>query len=229
LILFSAQQQPGNGDPSSKDQLSKLSELIGEWRGIGQERRGSSRGAWKQTGAFVWDFTQDSPAIVYNVDEGKLTTTARIGWDPKNKSYLLELKTPEEAERNYSGKWQGKKLRFVANAGADKIGHRITITPLNEKRTLVLHEKTSPGGTSFRRVAEVGYTKEGTRLAIPGGGQRECVVTGGAATTPVMHKGKTYYVCCSGCLQAFNDDPEGIIAEFKQRLEKRKKKFQSGE
>jgi YHS domain-containing protein len=46
------------------------------------------------------------------------------------------------------------------------------------------------------------------------------VVTGGAGTIPVTHKGKTYYVCCTGCRDAFNDDPEGTIAAYeKQKAE----------
>ena len=37
---------------------------------------------------------------------------------------------------------------------------------------------------------------------------------------PVMHKGKTYYVCCTGCRDAFNDDPEGILAEYEKNKTK---------
>ncbi|MCB9949391.1 MAG: YHS domain-containing protein [Planctomycetaceae bacterium] len=35
-----------------------------------------------------------------------------------------------------------------------------------------------------------------------------------------MYKGKTYYVCCTGCKQAFEDDPEGIIAAAEERIRK---------
>jgi YHS domain-containing protein len=37
-----------------------------------------------------------------------------------------------------------------------------------------------------------------------------------------MHDGKTYYVCCTGCRDAFQDDPAGILAAWGQR--KREKK-----
>ena len=40
----------------------------------------------------------------------------------------------------------------------------------------------------------------------------ECIVTGGAASIAVSFQGKTYYVCCSGCRDAFNEDPAKIIA-----------------
>ncbi|MBS0201628.1 MAG: YHS domain-containing protein [Planctomycetes bacterium] len=32
-----------------------------------------------------------------------------------------------------------------------------------------------------------------------------------------MYKGKTYYVCCTGCRDAFNDDPEGILAAYEKK------------
>ncbi len=52
-------------------------------------------------------------------------------------------------------------------------------------------------------------------------------MTGGAGTIRVSYKGKSYYVCCTGCRDAFNDDPEGILADYRARLEERKKKKQS--
>lgn len=213
----------GSGEPSTKqsrEALESLNQLIGEWRGTGQLRRGSSRGAWRQTGEFVWDFSQETPAIKYLVNDGKLVEEGLLTWSPEEK-FQLKLSTGDDDPRIYSGNWQQRKLVLETKAKDNEVQHRITLTPLNEKRTLVLHEKTSAGGSSFFRVAEVGYTRAGTRLALPGGGKRECVVTGGTAQTPVSYMGETYYVCCSGCKQAFDDDPAGIIADFKARIKER--------
>jgi YHS domain-containing protein len=33
-------------------------------------------------------------------------------------------------------------------------------------------------------------------------------VSGGAANIAVSYKGKTYYVCCTGCKDEFNANPE---------------------
>lgn len=52
----------------------------------------------------------------------------------------------------------------------------------------------------------------------------ECVVTGGLGTMPVTFEGQTYYVCCTGCRDYFNDGPAKVLAEYRQRLEERKKK-----
>lgn len=204
-----------------RQSLERLNPLIGEWRGTGQVRRGSTRGAWRQTGEFVWDFSGKVPALKYVVQGGKLSEKGIITWNADHK-YMLDLSTEAgSSSRRYMGDWEKDRLILTSQPDEDGVSYRISITPLNEKRSLVLHEKTSSGGNVFFRVAEVGYTREGTRLAIPGGGQRECVVTGGTAQTAVTYEGKTYFVCCSGCKQAFDDDPAGIIAEFNERLAKR--------
>lgn len=199
--------------------LERLNSLIGEWRGTGQLRRGSTRGAWRQTGEFVWDFSKPLPTVKYIVKNGKLAEEGLISWNSQDK-YSLHLKTDQQ-ERQYRGEWEDGKLVLVSQQDAEEIRYRMTITPLNEKRSLVLHEKTSAGGSAFFRVAEVGYTREGTRLALPGGGKRECIVTGGTGETAVTYQGETYYVCCTGCKQAFEDDPAGIIADFKARVKER--------
>lgn len=209
---------------AAQEALADFNDLIGGWRGVGQPRRGSNRGAWRQNAEFIWDFQPDSVGILYQVDDGKLVAMARVTWDASQKEYVLTLSTPEESERVYRGRKDGKKIVLDSQPDADGDTHRITITKLSEKRTLVLHEKKSTTQATFFRVAEVGYTREGTRLATPGGGQPECIVTGGAGTTKVVHNGKTYYVCCSGCKQAFEDDPEGIIAEAAERRKKEAEK-----
>ena len=53
---------------------------------------------------------------------------------------------------------------------------------------------------------------------------RECVVTGGAGTIMVTYKGQSYWVCCTGCRDLFNEDPEKVLAEYRARKETEKKK-----
>jgi len=36
-------------------------------------------------------------------------------------------------------------------------------------------------------------------------------------TIAVSYAGTTYYVCCTGCRDAFNDNPAKILAEYKAR------------
>ena len=227
LLIVAALSLSSDAEPltaearqAAQEALRDFNELIGGWRGVGQPRRGSNRGAWRQNATWVWDFQPNSVGVKYVVTDGQLVTSARVTWDADAKEYVLVLTTPEDEQRMYRGRKDGNKFVFDSRPDDEGVTHRMTITRLNEKRALVLHERRSDGQQTFVRVAEVGYTREGTRLATTGGGGPECIVTGGAGTIQVTHNGKTYYVCCTGCKQAFEDDPEGIIAEAAERRKK---------
>ncbi len=206
-----------------QEALTEFNSLIGDWRGVGMVKRNSTSGAWKETANWVWDFDASPVAIRYEVREGKLLTTAHLSFDPEAKAYTLKAVSPDKVERAYTGKLDDKHLILETKSADDEDGYRMTITRLNEKRTLVLHEKRKAGQTFFSRIAEVGYTREGTRLAEPGAGEPECLVTGGYGSMKVMFEGETYYVCCTGCLQAFQADPAGVVADYKKKLADRKK------
>lgn len=126
-----------------------------------------------------------------------------------------------DGDRVYEGKIADKRLVLEAT-DKEQVVHRLTLTILNENRMLVLFERRPQNQSFFTRVGEVGYQRQGTKIAAVGGSGPICVVTGGAGTIAVMHQGKTYYVCCTGCRDAFLDDPAGILAAYeKSRLEKK--------
>lgn len=206
---------------TQKTALAHWNSLIGGWRGTGQPRRGSNTGAWREDTSWAWQFSETESALVGTVEKGKLAATLKITASAAEE-YHLQWTTPEGVVRELTGKIEETKLVLASEPDTQQEVYRVTLTPLNELRTLILFEKRKADQQSYTRLAEVGYTREGTRLAGPGGGQPECVVTGGLGTIKVEHAGKTYYVCCSGCQQAFNDDPEGILAEYKARREKAK-------
>ena len=93
---------------------------------------------------------------------------------------------------------------------------RITLTPFHDTRLLVLYESEDADRGSFDRLGEVGYTRESVAFAA-GDSYPVCIVTEGRGTIAVNHKGKTYHVCCSGCRDLFNENPEAILAEAEAR------------
>ena len=223
--LFVSADDAPSGKPaasSEKAALAAFNGLIGDWRGAGQIRRGSNQGAWTETAGWVWDF-ENGVAVRYDVADGPHVKTARLTYDPESQQYQLLVTLPDDSTRTYAGALEKDKL--IVESAPDAAGevHRLTLTQLNEKRTLVLFEKRREAQKSWQRVAEVGYTREGTRLAESDSTGPECVVTGGLGTIPVSYNGKTYYVCCSGCKQAFDADPEGVLAEYAERLREEQK------
>ena len=212
-----------------KEALTQFQDLIGGWIGTGQPKRGSAVGAWREKADWRWKFAGEQAALECVVEEGKLLKSAMLSFDPAKKSFLLKTVEPieskeETTEREYAGELHEKKL-VMESAGTDSSdGRRITITRLNEKRTLVLFERKAPSQNFYSRIAEVGYTREGTRLADSNQTGPICVVTGGVGTIKVSFKSETYWVCCTGCRDAFNDDPEGVLADYKKKLEEKKVK-----
>ena len=212
---------------AAKAALTQFQDLVGGWVGTGQPKRGSATGAWREKAEWRWKFEGDQVALEYAVDEGKLLKSARLTFDPAKKTFRLKSVEPAEGQdetigRDYEGTISDKKLILETSAKEGVEVRRITVTRLNEKRTLVLFERKAPAQNFYSRIAEVGYTREGTRLAESDQTGPECVVTGGAGTIKVTYKGETYWVCCTGCRDAFNDDPEGVLADYRKKLEERK-------
>lgn len=226
-ILRADTEQPkgANGSRAALvESLEPFNGLVGGWRGVGQPKRNSAKDSWSETASWVWDIKADRVALNYAVTKGRLMTSGTLTYDPAEKLYQFDAVLPDKSPRKYSGKLEGTKLTLESPKDAAGQIHQVVITQLNEKRTLVLFQSRLAEQSQFQRVAEVGYTREGTTLAVEGAGDPECIVTGGKGTSSTVYKGKTYYFCCTGCRDAFNDDPDGIIAEAERKAAKKKGK-----
>src|SRR5207245_1880142 len=118
---------------------------------------------------------------------------------------------------NCQSRLKGDLLDLERQDETSKETQRLTLTLLHGTRFLYRYEVKPQERSFFRRVYMVGATKEGVAFAGPGNTNPECVVSGGLGTIRVSHKGETYYVCCTGCRDAFNDDPEKYIKEFQAK------------
>lgn len=229
---FATEPKPRQ-EESKQDQrrssLSQFNSLVGSWRGVGRPRRSRSEGAWTEKADWIWAFGAGGPSLKYSVHDGKQLKSAELFWDTEKNEFQMSAEMPHGQKRDYRGALTERKL--VMTSAADKAGdvHRARITMLSRKRNLILFEKQTAGRGSFRRVAEVGYTRMGTRLAKDSLGGPECIVTGGLGTIEVNYAGKKYFVCCTGCKQAFDEDPVGTLkayAEWKARAEEKKHREQ---
>lgn len=223
LVVAADKAASSSSTAAQKEALGEFNDLIGGWRGIGMPRRGSRVGAWSETAEWIWDFDKNSVAIDYKIEKGKQLKSAHVTYDPQQKVYRLSGMFADKTNREYEGRLIDKKLVFESKPDDGYI-HLLTISKVNEKRSLVLYQKRRESSKFLTRVAEVGYTRAGTSLAFEGAGEIECIVTGGKGTIKVSYKGQNYYVCCSGCKIAFDEDPEGVIAEYKRKVAERKKK-----
>lgn len=201
---------------AAKAALGRWNDLVGKWRGVGQTKRNSRDGAWQDQLDVAWRFHEGQPSVVWAIEKGKLFEKLTWRYDAATKA-LQVVGTQGDEERVFSGKFDNQ--RWVGESAADAKGvvQRLTMTTVSENRFTMLIEQRPAQQSFATRVAEVAYQREGTKLAVAGSDGPECVVTGGRGTIAVMHEGKTYYVCCTGCRDAFNDDPAGILAEYAKK------------
>ncbi len=218
LLLAADSPTPKRSINSDKKALSKLQDYVGAWRGVGQLRRGSNRGAWIEQSDWAWKFTDDEALLRFDSSKGKYFKQGALYPADKAGQYQLRATTADGDQKvKYTGSLsEDNKLVLIADDAVEGMPDRISIRLVAAgKRLVVLYERAS-GESRFARLAEVGYTRQGSNFG-KGTSFVECVVTGGQGTIAVMHEGKTYYVCCTGCKDAFEDDPEGILAEYRQR------------
>ncbi|MBI3468710.1 MAG: TRASH domain-containing protein [Planctomycetes bacterium] len=221
---------PSSGSRRSVQRaLEPYNDWVDTWRGVGQPKRGSSKGAWTEEADWAWKIGRDSAGLQFEVKDSKLFQSGLLSYDPEHKKFRFTAKQADGKSRDYVGdRAEQNKLVLVSADKESDDEQRLTIQMLHADRMLLLAESKPAGQSSFSRLAEIGYTRKGGSFASGADSGPKCIVTGGRGTITVAYKGKTYYVCCTGCRQAFLDDPEGTIAEAAERAKKeeaeRKKK-----
>lgn len=134
---------------------------MGDWRGVGQPRRGSSRGAWREQCGWVWSFEDTRVSLTVNVDDAKFFHQGTLRWLPDSSEYELTVQDADGKQQiKYVGKLDDGKLVLDAEAPPQDQPARISIRQVaGGNRMLVLFERRSVGGR-FVRLAEVGYTRK---------------------------------------------------------------------
>ncbi len=222
LLLLSLGAMPDDKS-NPKDALKGFQELIGAWRGTGEPGTGTasekSRGFWKETISWSWKFKGDDAWLAFTIDKGKYYTQGELRSLGDDKFQLL-MTAPDGKKQTFEGKLasNGRKLvaeRIDSDRNEDA---RLTISLVGDIRFQYLLETRPRDRKLYTKLAQIGATREGESLAgAAKSNAPECVVSGGLGTMKVSYKGETYYVCCSGCAEAFKDTPEKYIAEFKAK------------
>ena len=219
----------GAGVPKTgKEALQPLQALVGTWKATGTPegtREEKQKGFWSEGIGCAWQFKGPDVFLQFTFDKGKHFTKADLRYLPETKIYELTAITSGNDKEVFTGTLtEGKQKEQVLtlDRSTKTETQRLVVTILHSNRFLYRFETKPLDSTSFTRKYQVGATKEGEPFANVGKGN-ECIVSGGRGTIAVTHAGKTYYVCCSGCKDAFKDDPETYIKEYEAKLKKEKK------
>jgi YHS domain-containing protein len=198
--------------------------MVGSWKGAGQPSANRVKG-WTEKHMWAWKFAKGVPVGMSVVLEGnKSIAKGQLTYDAAQKRYVLEGTDPAGKPVSYSGTVdaKGKTLTLDRAGETDSGKERLTLFPnanLVRYTIYVLHQE--PGAPQFKRVIDIGVTKEGETFAAGSGGgdAPKCIVTGGAATMTVSYNGKSFPLCCTGCRDEFNDNPEKYLKKAALRLE----------
>lgn len=213
--------------------LKPMQILRDEWSGVRQKSVGSQDAG--EDFSWIWDHRTNpkQPALVMSSPMGKYFHHLRLTFDPAHTQFQMELTDPEDKVRKFTGDYS-EPVQEVTDA-ANKV-HRTyklqltEVEPADEKDQwqLVLNQQENnryllelnrKRGGSFQRFETISAQRKGTSFALSDTdyGDKECVVSGGLGTMQVTFGGKSYWVCCTGCQGAFNDEPEKWIAEYEAK------------
>ena len=212
---------------SPKEALQAFNSLIGSWKGTGTPegtREEKQRGFWIGTVRWEWQFKGGDAWLTVAFDKGKHFSKGELrytsGEAGKSPRFTLALSRPDKSTATYAGTLKEKTLALERVGGPAGESERLVFSLLHHNRYLYRLESRPAGSTiSYIRKFQVGATKEGVPFAdVPKG--PECVVSGGLGTIRVSHAGREYWVCCSGCLEEFKENPKKYIKEFEAKAKK---------
>ena len=202
----------------TKAALQELAEFIGQWNGNGEGAVEGKKALWKETWSWSWKFNKDGDqAIQLEIKDGKFFSKAVVKYDLEKKIYLITAADPDGTDQDFGGKIAKGKFILERTDAKTKDVYRITVNTAAEGiRFVGLYEKVGGGKGLPSTIYKVSGNKDGESFA-GGGKKNECVVTGGLGTMTVSFMGKTFYVCCSGCKDEFNENPKKYVDAFEKK------------
>ncbi len=200
--------------------------LVGRWNGQGVPKDNSAQKfrGWTETHTWAWKFAKGMPVgMTVTIEGGKILKAGTLTYEPARKVYRLEGIEPGPAapplilEGTLDQRGKQLVLDYAVPgqiSGKHKGMVRLSLWPnANFIRYTMAHDLKEPGSVQFTRLSEVGLTRDGESLAGTAVGSEppKCIVTGGAANMIMSYQGRTFPICCTGCRDEFNENPEKYI------------------
>ncbi len=222
LPARSALADKGDDPKTSKEGLQALNDFIGEWKGSGgpdKLKPGPRDAVWNEALEWTWKFKGDDAALVIHFKDSKNYKSGEMRYLPEKKVYQLTLTTKDDKKRVFEGPLDPDKneLTLDRTDPDTKETQQITMNTAAEGvRFIFRMAHKEEGSNLLRKDFLVQATRVGESLGATEA-KNICVVSGGVGKFQVSYKGETFWVCCSGCADAFKENPEKYIAEFKAK------------
>ncbi len=205
------------GEPSSaKEALQALNDYIGGWKGNGFSEKNKSE-IWKESANWGWRFKGKDAWLTVDLENGKHFKKGEVRYLLDKGVYQLTLTDSAGKPLVFEGGVKNRRLTLVREDKEKQETQQLQMYLAGGGVRFIYEYAIKPANrTLFTKDFQVAMTREGETFGTSAK-KPECVVTGGLGTMAVTHSGVTYYVCCSGCRDAFNENPEKILKEYRAR------------
>lgn len=224
LLFGTALIAADSEDDAIPEAFAPFEYIIGSWNGQGIPTANRLRGV-PEKHTWAWKFVKGKPVgMTVSFEGNKTVTKAVLSYDTKTKRYVLEGTDAAGKPVTFAGTLdeKGKRLTLNRVAGTPE-KERLELFPNSDQiRYTINHWQQEPGAPQPKLVTEIKMGKEGETFAAGGAAAEgpKCILTGGAATMSVTYQGKTYPVCCTGCRDEFNDNPEKYVKKAALQAER---------
>jgi YHS domain-containing protein len=202
-----------------KEALQEFNDYIGQWKGNGTVADDKFL-IWTENADWSWRFKGKDSWLELKVPDGRKIKSGELRYLPDDEVYQFTVVDKEGKKTVYKGTIKGTRLILEHLDPTTKEGRRLEMYMAGDIRFIYVYKEKPATLTDYYPRVQVAYTRKGEDF-----GSKEkrpvCVVTGGLGTIQVSYEGKTYYVCCSGCRDAFNENPAKIIAEYEKKKKKK--------
>ena len=217
------------------DKLQPFQVVLGKWRGTTLKKIGQFNSV--EDVSWVWDFQTDEtqPTLVmaaksspylqqgrltYLVDEEKFQFTA-VDKEGSELTYIGDFTVPPQDVAAGDNKTVQRSFKLELKSASPQQQQKLVKLVFNQQENnrylLELYNKRDA------RYDTIANQREGTSFAVSEDyGEKECIISQGLGTIAIPYQDKTYWVCCTGCEAAFNDDPEKFIAIATRRRKMKK-------
>ena len=216
--------------------LKPLQILIGSWNG-------TSRNAALDQPGWAWDLKTDrkQPALKIKSEKGRYIREGRLTFHPASQEFEFTATDGDGKPHAFRGTFSepvqdvpgdDKKLQRtyklqLTEPEADSSGEQWQLVINQQENNRYILEVYRKRGTgAFNRIDSINTQREGTSFALSDTdyGDKTCIISQGLGTISVSYKGKSYWVCCSGCKAAFEEEPDRWIAKFEELQKKKEMK-----
>ncbi len=228
LVGIAPARAADSEDADVPPSLAPFEYLIGAWKGAGVPLANRVKG-WEEKHMWAWKFVKGVPVGMTATLEGdKTIAKGQLTYDDAKKQYTLEGTDSAGKPRTFVGTLDktGKRLTLDLVGKAGEAKEQIVMFPNADKiRYTIWVSQKEADSPQFKRVYDIGVTKEGESFAAGAAAANlpKCILTGGSATLTVSYQGKSYPVCCTGCRDEFNENPEKYVKKAALRAEQEAK------